>query len=239
MFNLDQAITEWRRQLLAAGIKTPGLLDELESHLRDDVEMQMRSGLDPQQAFEAAVQRIGQTNALTAEFKKVGGSKWTLLRKLKAVLAGSSVPFPPLADFNPTARQTLEFARAEAGWFHHDFIGTEHVLLGLLKSESGALPNILRRLGLDHGSIRKEIEKIVGVGIASGASAAIPYTPRARQALHLATSEARASKHACVGAEHIFLGLLLEGGGVAALVLKDLGVHVQRAREEVLKELDA
>jgi hypothetical protein len=237
MFNLDQSIAEWRRQMLAAGIKTPAL-DELESHLRDDVEMQMRSGSDPQQAFDAAIRRIGQTNALIAEFRKVGLRKWAWLRKLQALLAGPGLPFPPLADFNPTARQALEFARAEAGWFHHDFIGTEHVLLGLLKSESGALAGILRRLGLDHGAIRKEIEAIVGVGIASETTAAIPYTPRARQALHLATSEAKALKQGHVGPEHVFLGLLLEGGGVAALVLKNFGVQVQRAREEVLKELE-
>src|SRR2546430_16025544 len=100
MFNLDQAITEWRRQMAARGIKSSEVLDELESHLRDDVEMQMRSGLDPQPAFDAAVQRIGQTKALTAEFKKVGGRKWALLRKLKGLISGSGIPFPSLSDFN-------------------------------------------------------------------------------------------------------------------------------------------
>ena len=222
--------------MAASGIKSSEVLDELESHLREEVELQIRAGFDAQQAFEAAVQKIGQTNTLTAEFKKVGGSKWTL--RLKALLAGSSVPIPLLTDFNPAARQTLELARAEAVWFHHDFIGTEHVLLGLLKSESGALPNVLRRLGLDHGTIRKEIGQIVGAGGASEAAAAIPFTPRAKQALHLAISEAKVLKQTHVGAEHIFLGLLLEGSGVAALVLRNLGIQVQRTREEILRELD-
>jgi hypothetical protein len=238
MFNLHQAITEWRRQMAACGIKSSEVLDELESHLRDDIEMQMRSGLDPQPAFEAAVQRIGQTNALTAEFKKIGGRKWAWLRKLKSLVARPAVCFPSLSDFNPTTREALELARAEAGGLHHDFIGTEHVLLGLLKSESGPLSNVLRRLGLDHGAIRAEIEKIVGVGNSSEQTAAIPYTPRARRALHLATSEAKALKQDHAGAEHVFLGLLLEGSGVAALVLKNFGVQVQGARQEVWRELD-
>ena len=72
MFNLDRAISEWRRQMLAAGIKPPAPLEELEMHLREDVEQEMRSGLTPQAAFETAVQRMGQADALKAEFKKAG-----------------------------------------------------------------------------------------------------------------------------------------------------------------------
>ena len=75
MFNVDQAIAEWQRQMLAAGIKTPVPLEELESHLREDVEEQMRSGVNASEAFEAAVQRVGQASALKAEFKKVRGTK--------------------------------------------------------------------------------------------------------------------------------------------------------------------
>jgi hypothetical protein len=75
MVNLDQAIAEWRRQMLADGVKTPVPLDELESHLRDDIEEQLRSGVDALQAFEAAVARVGQARALKAEFEKAGGTK--------------------------------------------------------------------------------------------------------------------------------------------------------------------
>jgi len=74
MFNLDEEVLKWRRQMLAAGIKTPKVLDELESHLREEIEQQMRSGLSVQQAFETAAQRIGQANALKAEFEKAGGA---------------------------------------------------------------------------------------------------------------------------------------------------------------------
>ncbi|MEO8428481.1 MAG: Clp protease N-terminal domain-containing protein [Verrucomicrobiota bacterium] len=132
----------------------------------------------------------------------------------------------------------MELAREEAPRFHHDFIGTEHVLLGLLKSEHGVASKVLRRLGVERDAIRVEIEKIVGVGPVHQASGAIPYTPRVRKALQLAASEAKAMNHAHVGTEHIFLGLLIEGSGVAALVLKNLGIHVNRTREEILKELN-
>ena len=79
MFNLDQAIAEWRRQMAAGGIKIPEALDELESHLRDDIERQMRSGSDAEQAFAAAVQRIGRANILKSEFEKIGGTTWALI----------------------------------------------------------------------------------------------------------------------------------------------------------------
>jgi hypothetical protein len=82
MFNLDTAITEWRQQMLDAGIKTPVPLEELESHLRDDIERQMTSGLNAQQAFEAAVQRIGQADVIDSEFKKTqcrAKSQWQML----------------------------------------------------------------------------------------------------------------------------------------------------------------
>src|SRR5262245_45760338 len=81
MFNLDQAITEWRREMLAAGIKTPVPLEELESHLREDVERQMQQGMCAQEAFAAAVERIGQAPALKSEFEKVGGTKEAKPRK--------------------------------------------------------------------------------------------------------------------------------------------------------------
>jgi hypothetical protein len=92
MFDLEQAIGDWRRQMAAGGIRTPAVLDELESHLRDDIEQQLRSGSSAQQAFEAAVQRIGQGNALKAEFEKVGGTnegpRWKAVGIVYSTLAG-------------------------------------------------------------------------------------------------------------------------------------------------------
>ena len=103
MFNLEQAIADWRRQMLAAGVKTPVPLEELESHLRDEVKHQIESGLSERQAFETAVQRIGQANVLKREFKKVERSFMTkilmVLLGIFGVLAGTGLIFPALAKY--------------------------------------------------------------------------------------------------------------------------------------------
>jgi hypothetical protein len=240
MFDLEQAILEWRRQMLAAGIRTPEAVDELEGHLRDDVEAQRRSGIAAERAFENAVQRLGSAALLKKEFAKTAAPHWRLLRKLKAALPGfREIPIPALDDFAPAARQTLELAPEEARHFHHDFVGTEHVLLGLAQSQSAIVSNIMRRLGISAEAVRQEIEKVVFFGPAHPAAANIPLTPRARKALQLAAVEARKLNQPRVNPEHIFLGLILEGSGVAALVLKNLGVRIERAREETLKEMRA
>jgi Clp amino terminal domain, pathogenicity island component len=241
MFNLEEKITEWRRRMQAAGIKSPEPLDELESHLRDDVAQQIRAGVDAQTAFESAVRRLGEADTLKAEFAKT--AKWTRLRKLIAgltkLLRGSHAePMPSLADFTPDAQESLAFAREEAPQLHHDFIGTEHVLLGLTRSQTGIVPKVLERIGVDSERVRREIMKWVGPGqFAPKAAAEIPYTPRAQRALMLAANEAKALNSPVVGAEHIFLGLLLEGHGVAALVLKSLEVDVERTRAEIRREM--
>jgi len=238
MFKLDQAIAEWRRQMLAAGVKTPTVLDELESHLRDEVEQQMRSGMEAQEAFEIAVQRIGKPAALQNEFAKAGSRKTRRLQRLKATLL--RVIGVPRLDPNALttgAREILELGGMEARGFHHDFIGTEHVLLGLLESKAGGISVVLQRVGVDSKIVRAEIEKIVGNGRAGQSVQSLPYTPRVKKALAHAAAEARALNQTEVGAELIFLGLLLEGGGVAALVLKTLGVNIQTARSEILRQL--
>ena len=237
MFNLDQAIAEWRRQMAAAGIKRHEILDELESHLRDDVARQIGSGLSEQQAFKAAVQRIGHTRTLKLEFAKISGIKWAISRKLMRVFGWGEAPFPDLVNFDASAIQSLEFARSEPLRFHHDFIGTEHLLLGLLRMETGIVTNVLDRLGVNAERISREIETIVGLGPVHETLRAnmIPYTPRAREALLLAVQEAKTLNHLQVGAEHIFLGLLREGSGVAAVVLKKLGIDVERTRNEILR----
>src|SRR5947199_8365658 len=104
-----------------------------------------------------------------------------------------SIALPSLSTFTSSAQQTLELARAEAPRMNHDFIGTEHVLLGLLGSQSGILTNIMRRMGIDAHTVRKEIETLVGPGLpAQRVAAEIPYTPRATRALALADAEAEA-----------------------------------------------
>lgn len=237
MFNLEQAILEWRLRMLDKAIKNPSVVDELESHLREDVERQIQSGLTGQEAFEAAVQRIGQPSSLKREFEKVRRRKWVLLGTLKGILFGSLVPFPSVSAFAPSASRTLELARAEAPRLHHDFVGTEHVLLGLLTLENGVVPNVLKRMGVDSQDVRKQVEKWVGAFPSGEMKNNLPYTPRVKKALRIAAKEARAGKHACIRAEHIFLGLLLEGDGVAVRVLNNLGVNIQTARREILSDL--
>jgi hypothetical protein len=238
MFNLEQAISEWRRHMLAAGVKDPDVVDELESHLREDVARQVQSGESAEHAFEAAVQRVGQASLLKREFAKLGGKKWVvLLRKLKGIFVGAFVPFPSLSTFTPSARSTLELARKEAPRLHHSFVGTEHVLLGLLAMENGVVPNVLKRMGVDRDDLRKQVENWVSVFPYEKMPAQLPYTPRAKKSLQLAVREAKASQHACVEPEHIFLGLLIEGDGVAGRVLKNLGLSSETTREEIMREL--
>ncbi len=352
MFELDNAIAEWRQQMVSAGIGNRKALDELENHLRDDVEEQVRSGVTEKQAFESAVKRIGKAAALKQEFAKeipvtplspqflrnccyVSAAfvllinAWTLLEyelssaersfglSLVALIAfyvgslpylnqtmllssrsaairkaiipictfvlvlwevlalGSAVKIihlpegillnvfawnlfaavaatllvlwygsddnsfdiPDWNSFTPVARECLEIAGDEALRFHHDFIGTEHLLLGLIQAETGTVANVMRRLGLESNNVRAEISKIIGNGPQHDVAEKIPFTPRARRALQLAASEARKMDTSVVSAEHIFIGLLIEGAGVAAVVLNNLGVSVSAARAEIMNEL--
>ena len=141
-------------------------------------------------------------------------------------------------NFTPRAQQVLALARKEADRFNHNYVGTEHLLLGLIKLGQGVAVNVLQKMGLDPETVRQEVEKQVGFGPENKMSGNIPYTPRVKKVLALAGKEAKALQHSYVGTEHILLGLLREGEGVAARVLKNLEVDLDRTRNEVLKELD-
>ena len=141
-------------------------------------------------------------------------------------------------NFTPRAQQVLALARKEADRFHHNFVGTEHLLLGLIKLGQRVAVNVLQKLGLDLETVRHEVEKQVGTGPNQKMLGNIPYTPRVKKVLALAAKEATALNHTYVGTEHILLGLLRDGDGVAGVVLKDLGVDTERTRQEILKELD-
>ncbi|MSU37138.1 MAG: ATP-dependent Clp protease ATP-binding subunit [Pedosphaera sp.] len=143
-----------------------------------------------------------------------------------------------LNNFTPRAQQVLALARKEADRFNHNFVGTEHLLLGLIKLGQGVAVNVLQKLGLDLETVRQEVEKEVRSGNEAKASGNIPYTPRVKKVLSLASKEAKALNHTYVGTEHILLGLLREGDGVAAKVLKNLDVDIEQCRQEILKELD-
>src|SRR5580765_3099882 len=141
-------------------------------------------------------------------------------------------------NFTPRAQQVLALARKEADRFNHNFVGTEHLLLGLIKLGQGVAVNVLQKLGLDLETVRMEVEKQVGTGPDQKMIGNIPYTPRVKKVLALASREAKALNHPYVGTEHILLGLLREGDGVAARVLKNLDVDIEQTRQEILKELD-
>src|SRR5262249_33947494 len=141
-------------------------------------------------------------------------------------------------NFTPRAQQVLALARKEADRFNHNFVGTEHLLPGLIKLGQGVAVNVLQKLGLDLETVRMEVEKQVGTGPDQKMIGNIPYIPRVEEVLALAGKEVKALNHAYVGTEHILLGVLREGDGVAARVLKNLDVDIEQTRQEILKELD-
>jgi ATP-dependent Clp protease ATP-binding subunit ClpC len=143
-----------------------------------------------------------------------------------------------LNNLTPHAQQVLAFARDEADRFKHNFVGTEHVLLGLVKLGQGVAVNVLKKVGVDLERVRREIETTVGSGPDQKIIGSIPYTPRVKKVLSMAAEEAKALNHTYVGTEHILLGLLREGDGVAGRVLKSMNVDVEQTRREILKELD-
>lgn len=347
MFNLDLAIARWRRQMTAGGIQFTVLLDELESHLREDVEQQMASGAQAEESFREAVQRIGPADKLQEEYAKAGGppltssqrilrrcclaaaffvvliETWTLFEfemtlaervlGLVFVLAAASyVAVLPCLDqalfhgvrgfvlrrattsacnvtvlfltalllvtttgaftlpdglftlifwsvycaavatvfttaletdcdvrelWTSSLKQSFEAAREEALRFHHDFIGTEHLLLGLLELETSAASKALVKLGVSRDAIRAEIEKVVGSWPDLVPSHALVSTPRANRAIRLAIKEANALRQRSVDTEHVLLGLLIENSGVAGMVLRNLGVSADSARRQILREM--
>ncbi|MCF7847503.1 MAG: ATP-dependent Clp protease ATP-binding subunit [Kiritimatiellales bacterium] len=141
-------------------------------------------------------------------------------------------------NFTPRAQQVLQLARKEADRFNHGYVGTEHILLGLIALGQGVAVNALQSLGIELASVRMEVEKAVGTGPETKTIGNIPFTPRAKKVLALSASEARALGHSYVGTEHILLGLLREGEGIAARVLENLGVDLEEARYEIMKTLD-
>jgi ATP-dependent Clp protease ATP-binding subunit ClpC len=139
--------------------------------------------------------------------------------------------------FTDRVRRVIYFARDEASRLQHDYIGTEHLLLGIVREGEGIAAKVLSKLDLDFEQIQQAVESMVTKSGASLTIGEIPFTPRAKRVLELAIEEARLLGHNYVGTEHLLLGLIREGEGVAAQVLSDLGVDRKRVREEVLKLL--
>ncbi|MGH9363090.1 MAG: Clp protease N-terminal domain-containing protein, partial [Thermoanaerobaculia bacterium] len=141
--------------------------------------------------------------------------------------------------FTDRARKVMALARKEAQRFNHDFIGTEHILLGLIQEGSGVAANVLKNLGVEINKIRSEIEKNVQSGPSMVTMGQLPFTPRAKKVLELSMEEANELGHNYIGTEHLLLGLLRENDGVAAQVLLDLGLKLEEVRNEVLELLGA
>ena len=139
--------------------------------------------------------------------------------------------------FTDRARKVMQLANQEAQRFNHEYIGTEHVLLGLVKEGSGVAANVLKNLDVDLRKIRLEVEKIVQSGPDMVTMGKLPQTPRAKKVIEYALEEAKNLNHNYVGTEHLLLGLLREQEGVAAQVLMNLGLKLEDVREEVLNLL--
>ncbi|MCX5702650.1 MAG: ATP-dependent Clp protease ATP-binding subunit [Candidatus Omnitrophica bacterium] len=139
--------------------------------------------------------------------------------------------------FTERARKVIILAKEEARRFNHDYIGTEHILLGLIREGEGVAANVLQKMGVSLENIRLEIEKLVQPGPATQIIGDIPFTPRSKKALELAAEEARSLGHNYIGTEHLLLGLIREGEGVASQVLLNLGLDLNTVRNEVMELL--
>ncbi|MDD3374597.1 MAG: ATP-dependent Clp protease ATP-binding subunit [Candidatus Omnitrophica bacterium] len=139
--------------------------------------------------------------------------------------------------FTERARKVIVLAKEEAKRFNHDYIGTEHLLLGLIREGEGVAAAVLQKLGLDLESIRIEVEKVVQPGPQTQVMGDIPFTPRSKKALELSAEEARALGHNYIGTEHLLLGLIREGEGVAYRVFLNMGVDLEKVRNEIMELL--
>src|SRR5207302_7056751 len=141
-------------------------------------------------------------------------------------------------NFTERVRKVLAMAREEAARLHHEYVGTEHILLGLIREGEGVAATVLQNLSVELDDIQQKIEETVKKGKGQQATGPdLPYTSRAKKVLELAMSEARERNHSYVGTEHLLLGLLREEKGIAAQVLTDAGVNLDAARAETLRIL--
>jgi len=141
-------------------------------------------------------------------------------------------------NFTDRVRRVLHLAREEAARLHHEYVGTEHILLGLIREGEGVAATVLTNLNVDLEEISRRIEETVKKGTAAGSAGPdLPYTSRAKKILEFAMSEARELNHRYVGTEHLLLGVLREEKGIGAQVLTDAGVTLETARSEVLQVL--
>jgi ATP-dependent Clp protease ATP-binding subunit ClpC len=139
--------------------------------------------------------------------------------------------------FTDRARRVVVRAQDEARMLDHNYVGPEHVLLGLIHEGSGLAAKVLESLGISGETVRQRVEEIIGRG-KQAPSGRIPFTPQSKKLLELALQESRALGHSYIGTEHILLGLIRQGEGVAAQVLSELGADLDGARAQVTRILD-
>jgi len=140
------------------------------------------------------------------------------------------------ARFTDRARRVVVEGQDEARTLNHNYIGTEHILLGLIHEGEGVGAKALESLGISLDTVRQQVQEIIGQG-QHASSGHIPFTPRAKKVLELALAESKALGHHYIGTEHILLGLIREGDGVAAQVLVKLGADLNRVRQQVIQLL--
>jgi ATP-dependent Clp protease ATP-binding subunit ClpC len=139
--------------------------------------------------------------------------------------------------FTDHARKAMYLANQEAIRFNHEYIGSEHILLGLLEEGNGVGANVLKNMGIDLRKIRLEVEKLIPSGPDAETLGKMPQTPRAKIVIEYSLEEARNLGHNYVGTEHLLLGLIREQGGAAAQVLMNLGLELEALRSEILNLL--
>src|SRR5206468_8005712 len=139
--------------------------------------------------------------------------------------------------FTERARKVLQLAQEEAQRFNHNYIGTEHILLGLVREGDGVAARVLNNLGIELHKVRSAVEFIIGRGDERMVMGEIGLTPRARRVIELAVEEARRLNHHYIGTEHLLLGLVREGEGIAAGVLESPGVSLEKVRAQVIEVL--
>src|ERR671933_1628 len=156
-------------------------------------------------------------------------------------LNGASGSASDMADrfdkFTERARKVLQLAQEEAQRFNHNYIGTEHLLLGLVREGEGVAAKVLGNLGVELNKVRSAVEFIIGRGDRTVAGD-IGLTPRAKKVIELSVDEARRLNHHYIGTEHLLLGLVREGEGIAAGVLESLGVSLDKVRNQVIYVLN-
>jgi ATP-dependent Clp protease ATP-binding subunit ClpC len=139
--------------------------------------------------------------------------------------------------FTERARQVVVLAQDEARALGHNYIGTEHILLGLLREEEGLAARVLESLDVTVEEVRAQVKRLVGEGDEEIVTGQIPFTPRAKKVLELALREALSLKHSYIGPEHILLGVVRENDGVAARILLDFGADAETIRSEIMRVL--